>query len=638
MTGDNPWVHLGGEFLTWVAASETLALPVDAIEYAGMLLLINVLYGMKQFTWLHRAVNILRDREAFLEHVKPQCTPVMTSNSSVTKELRNLSAMDRAVLKKASKYRKAWGRFFIVPKYDGGLPTGKGRTIFDLSVFSRLCARPFPVNLPHIPILLQRIGSYRFEESFMWTSDWKNFFHLVPIGEHMSDYFTIKVGLSEAYQAIVLPQGWSWSPCLATALSYGIILGNWPSHLKYLIDWESLKGDTSPAFIPLHDKDGTEIGLITVYIDNIFLITNNKKITDEIRAHVINRAKFCRCAFKVKEGYPKDPETGDLLPDLPTTSGVFLGVRLWFEGNRWTWTHANPETISCVVPGHAPRRKFSSIVGFLNWDNMISLEGLQCMQPIFQIIRRLTKGVHEKKQWSEIVEISETEKATLEAALNRARTRERCGIDDAERAPTEYVFVATDASKYKTAWVELPTQKVTPADLDRLKASFVGTLWDVAPADHTWHIFYKELEAAVWAVQVMSIRYPGKLIVLATDNSAVYYLLLRGFTGVEAAIPMLDALKHHLAESGCKLLPVMISGLQQIADCPTRDAPFEWSRLEATWCHLNATVSGGGRRMHEWGSKRPRSVEERTQVEEAPEEILNEAYAFQDRYNSDDDA
>ena len=32
MTGDNPWVHLGGEFLTWVAASETLALPVDAIE------------------------------------------------------------------------------------------------------------------------------------------------------------------------------------------------------------------------------------------------------------------------------------------------------------------------------------------------------------------------------------------------------------------------------------------------------------------------------------------------------------------------------------------------------------------------------------------------------------------------------
>ena len=176
MTGDNPWVHLGGEFLNWMAASETLALPVEAIEYAGMLLLMNVLYSMKQFQWLHRAVDILKNRDAFNEHVKPQGTHIMTSNKSVALELRKLSAMERAVLKKAGKRRIAWGRFFIVEKYDAGLPTGKGRTIFDLSVFSRMCARPFPVNLPHIPILLQRIGSYRFEESYMWTSDWKNFF------------------------------------------------------------------------------------------------------------------------------------------------------------------------------------------------------------------------------------------------------------------------------------------------------------------------------------------------------------------------------------------------------------------------------------------------------------------------------
>ena len=640
MTGDNPWIHYGGEFLYWMAQSEKMALPVDAIEYAGMLLLINILCGTpKEFNWLRRAVSILQRRETFNTHVKPQSTPIMTSNMSVKEELRKLSKMERAVLKHASKHRRAWGRFFIVPKFDGGLPTGKGRTIFDLSVFSRLCARPFPVNLPHIPILLHRVGSYRFHESTMWTSDWKNFFHLIPIQEHMSECFTIKVGKEEAYQAIVLPQGWSWSPSLATALSYGIVLGEWPTHLRYLIDWETLKGDTSPAFVPLREKDGTEVGLFTFYIDNFYLVTNNAKLTAEIREHVIRRAKYCRCAFKVKPSFPVDPVTGETCPELPTDSGIFLGVRLTFviAEHRWIWTHANPETISLEVPTKHQRRKFASIVGFLNWDNMISLEGLGCMQPIFSIIRRVTKGVNKKEQWREIVEISNEEKIILEAALKKASTRIGCGVNDADCAPTEYVFVATDASKWKTAWVELPTQRVTMEDLKRLKTAFAGTSWDVAEANPLWHIFYKELEAVVWAVEVMALRHPGKLIVLATDNSAVFYMLMRGFTGVEAAIPMLDEIKRHLSENGCQLLPVLISGSQQIADCPTRNAEFEWSRLEATWLHLHAVVNGGGRKLHEWGLKRPRTIEERTRVQEAPDEVLMEDDAFQARYESDDE-
>ena len=447
------------------------------------------------------------------------------------------------------------------------------------------------------------------------------------------------MGKEEAYQAIVLPQGWSWSPSLATALSYGIVLGEWPTHLRYLIDWETLKGDTSPAFVPLREKDGTEVGLFTFYIDNFYLVTNNAKLTAEIREHVIRRAKYCRCAFKVKPSFPVDPVTGETCPELPTDSGIFLGVRLTFviAEHRWIWTHANPETISLEVPTKHQRRKFASIVGFLNWDNMISLEGLGCMQPIFSIIRRVTKGVNKKEQWREIVEISNEEKIILEAALKKASTRIGCGVNDADCAPTEYVFVATDASKWKTAWVELPTQRVTMEDLKRLKTAFAGTSWDVAEANPLWHIFYKELEAVVWAVEVMALRHPGKLIVLATDNSAVFYMLMRGFTGVEAAIPMLDEIKRHLSENGCHLLPVLISGSQQIADCPTRNAEFEWSRLEATWLHLHAVVNGGGRKLHEWGLKRPRTIEERTRVQEAPDEVLMEDDAFQARYESDDE-
>ena len=111
MTGDDPWIHYGGEFLNWMAHSEKMALPIDAIEYAGMLLLVNILCGApKEFNWLRRAVSILQSRETFNAHVKPQSTPIMTSNMSVKEELRKLSKMERAVLKHASKHRRAWGR------------------------------------------------------------------------------------------------------------------------------------------------------------------------------------------------------------------------------------------------------------------------------------------------------------------------------------------------------------------------------------------------------------------------------------------------------------------------------------------------------------------------------------------------
>ena len=133
-----------------------------------------------------------------------------------------------------------------------------------------------------------------------------------------------------------------------------------------------------------------------------------------------------------------DPTTGELLPELPTQSGVFLGVKLSFvtAERRWVWNHANPETILRDVPLQHQRRKFASIVGFLNWDNMISLEGLQIMQPVFSIIRRITKGVSQKKQWSEIVIITEEENRTLVDALKRASTRANIGINNTRIAGT----------------------------------------------------------------------------------------------------------------------------------------------------------------------------------------------------------
>jgi len=185
----------------------------------------------------------------------------------------------------------------------------------------------------------------------MWTAHWKNFFHQVPVGEHTHPWFTVKAEGGPTYQFKVLPQGWSWSPCIATAISYGIALGEWPSDLKYMVDWEALEGDTSPAFVPLRDKDGNEIGLLTFYIDNLFVILNDKDIMNRVREHVIRRAAHCQCAFKLKDTFPVDPITGLHLPEDYNSVMVFLlGMRIMYKEGRIFWNHANPEYISLEVP------------------------------------------------------------------------------------------------------------------------------------------------------------------------------------------------------------------------------------------------------------------------------------------------
>jgi len=250
MTFDNPWTQFGGEFRKWTPPTENKTLPIDPIEFAGMILLYNVISGfgplLKQMNWLTTLVGILRDREVYLKEVQPKSIPVLTSNRSTRDVLKQLRYEYR-VLRDALKNQQAWGRLYLVPKYDCGIPTGMGRTILDLSQFSKLCARPRPVNLPFIPGLLRRIGSYRFERCFMWCADWKNFFHQIPIGDHMAPFFTVKAEGFDTFQFAVLPQGWSWSPSIATAISYGIALGEWPSDLKYMIEWETLAGDANPA-------------------------------------------------------------------------------------------------------------------------------------------------------------------------------------------------------------------------------------------------------------------------------------------------------------------------------------------------------------------------------------------------------
>ena len=136
-----------------------------------------------------------------------------------------------------------------------------------------------------------------------------------------------------------------------------------------------------------------------------------------------------------------------------------------------------------------------------------------------------------------------------------------------------------------------------------------GVNYDWGPAVGP-HIFYKELQAAAWGIMEMCHRYTGCTIVIATDNAAVFFLLRRGFSGAILAIPHMDMIKEHLLVTGNTILPLLIPGVQNVSDSPTRDMELCPDRLKATWAHMVAAASGGSRNVAGWSAKRPRDFAE----------------------------
>ena len=644
MTGPDVWRPFGGKLRRFARTEEKVRLNVDPIFFAAGVLLLQVLVGMEGYAWLAIAIGILTKKDVFERHVAPQRGQKFTTFSGwhdvITKLLR------AGVLKLATGAQYAWGTVFLVAKGNG-----LGRFVFNLSLFSRLCKRPIPVNLPFIPELVRRIGLLRRAGSpddpggWCWSADYKNWFFQVPIPEWISRYFTISVG-TLAYQFICVCQGWSWSSAICASVAWGIVLGEFPAKLRHLIDWESLKGDTVPSYVMLR-RHGVDVGIIVLWIDNIFVVTVEKQLTDSIRTHIVNRSKSCRAAFKVPRneedtGWTRVDKDGWPVPDDISQSGEFIGMRFLWGETQWVWRHIDVDGFNRKVPLLAERRFFASVVGSLIWDATITMENMERLQPALDVIRRITKGVSKRPQWREIVRVTEEEAGTLRTLLVVAYERQWIYVED--EVPRSFplfqtfVYVASDASKYKVAWVEIPALKpLSTASLVRASED-TGLLgnFDFALAVGS-HIFYSELQAAVWAITEMCLRHKGVCIVIATDNSAVFYVLRRGFTGTTEGAPYMEALKLVLRGTGNHVLPVLIPGLQNVADAPTRAYEWDLERFQITWRHLVTAAQGGSRTLFDWGKKRSVNQDERMIYEEAPSEVLDEIDAFDHRDEDDED-
>jgi len=650
MTGADLWSNLGGFFRGFRPPSDRVKLELDPILVAYSVDAARVLATNRGLRWLTTALGVFTNYDCFMENVKPdprakQCTH-QTISEKWLPTLRKLEAWN--LLEAASKIRMAYANFFIIPKED----SEGGRAIFDLAAFSRLCARPYPVNLPYIPSVLRLIGSWRMNSGFCWSADYRHWWYQNKITDERIRNFFILECAGHAFRARVYLMGHSWSAFSGHSCTLGICLGEWPQSLRHLIDWESLKGDTPPAWVLLRQNDEV-VGVLLAYYDNIYLFAHDRNIVEIIRAHIIKRSKYCGAQFKVtwcpqcketrkkmekcivckakfKEYFDIIESGGELSVDPVKQECDFLGAVVRYNGQQWVWRHKDTEAWSVLVPTEGKRKTFAHFVGLLVWDMTIALETIAEVEPALQILRKVTEGVKERKDWRETVQISKDDSEVLATMLQRAKERGEIGISRAEPVTKMYLYLATDANNENLAWVMLEKDKPI-----QMPSWVRGQNYDHRTAIKA-HIFFKELEASTWAIEIFCDVYQNVMMYLAVDNSAVFYVLRRLFCGAPLAECYVERIKAALKKSNNGMIPILAPGKHNVADCPTRGEAFSLERLQATWCALEAERSGGARNLYDWSQKRPREMKERMGIEEAPEEILDEQYAFEGCLEEDD--
>ena len=111
----------------------------------------------------------------------------------------------------------------------------------------------------------------------------------------------------------------------------------------------------------------------------------------------------------------------------------------------------------------------------------------------------------------------------------------------------------------------------------------------------------------VWACA----NFPGHIVVLATDNMAVFWAIKRGYTQVKGAQEDVQRINAALFEAGCDLEAVLVPGKWNVADQPSRDADLCPENEQHTRRVIQEALSGRSRLLCDWSRKIGESKEER---------------------------
>ena len=204
---------------------------------------------------------------------------------------------------------------------------------------------------------------------------------------------------------------------------------------------------------------------------------------------------------------------------LPVYLGLELG-RLHHGRLKFAW-RVDPKKVAVWKTRSVPKsgmlaRDFASVIGKIVWATQVRLKPLHVIGDILQIARTLGVFVGTNyKLWKTAFNCTaETEKQLSDAwerILENEWTTYGC-----ERGSEFFIF--SDASDYGWGYVA--------STIDGVVLEERSFTWDT-DAHREWHIFIKEVAAAIWSLKACQ-RF-GRPVIFV-DNSAAQYAIQRGYS------------------------------------------------------------------------------------------------------------
>ena len=382
------------------------------------------------------------------------------------------------------------------------------------------------------------------------------------------------------------------APHIAQCLAWGMVLGDLPKNLKDMVKEEQWAGETPPAFVPIYNGDGEEVGVIVVWYDNFLVLGEDKEVVEAWKTHIEGRAQKCNAQWKTSVEKRQVMESVE-----------FLGLRFRHSPQGWKWQHGDTAKWETSIPREAERRFYARMVGVIMWDATVSGRGAGADHECVDVLRKCSAGLTSRRAWGDSIAITVDEAAALQRRMDTIHARDGEGdtawYHGAVTGGKGFVWMASDASDSTMAVVHLAAEG----------ARLVLDPWSESPKAR--HIYFKEMEAARAAVVWACANFPGHVVVLATDNMAVFWAIKRGYTQVKGAQEDVQRINAALHEAGCDLEAVLVPGKWNVADQPTRKADLCPDNEKRTRRVIEEALTGRSRLLCDWSIKLGESKEEK---------------------------
>lgn len=266
----------------------------------------------------------------------------------------------------------------------------------------------------------------RFDDCHMATSDYINHFYQfkLPVGAYPLFCIPSSV-VSETFQLLVMPMGFSWSPYWAQSMTFIVLYRarlEWARRLDLSEAQDEIPTDTMEDVIICRDVVGDPLAYLTAVYDNILIVAKDANIRRSLQAFITRANRDFGLKVKPQDGADNGWFTNQQFnkievdgEDLWVNQLVFLGVEYikksresgvffrHFTENVVAWSK-DYESLSKILDnpllaGRCSSRHVAEMLGVLIWDCRVRLMPMSFLANQLRFMSKVGKHMSGMSNW-----------------------------------------------------------------------------------------------------------------------------------------------------------------------------------------------------------------------------------------------